>query len=75
MIRIIIIGFLMLGLLSLLRLTIQERINFPMASINKWILMLTGMILVSVLVGFAAPKLSRSGRTRCLILLPILIKL
>ena len=29
-----------------------------MASINKWILMLTGMILVSVLVGFAAPKLS-----------------
>ncbi|WP_411739411.1 DUF4129 domain-containing transglutaminase family protein [Peribacillus sp. S4] len=58
MIRIIIIGFLMLGLLSLLRLTIQERINFPMASINKWILMLTGMILVSVLVGFAAPKLS-----------------
>ncbi|MFE4144072.1 DUF4129 domain-containing transglutaminase family protein [Peribacillus sp. YIM B13472] len=58
MIRIIIIGFLMLGLLSLLRLTIQERIKFPMASINKWILMLTGMILVSVLVGFAAPKLS-----------------
>lgn len=58
MIRIIIIGFLMLGLLSLLRLTIQERIKFPMASINKWILMLTGMILVSVLVGFAAPKFS-----------------
>ncbi|MFE4813641.1 DUF4129 domain-containing transglutaminase family protein [Peribacillus simplex] len=58
MIRIIIIGFLMLGLLSLLRLTIQERIKFPMASVNKWILMLTGMILVSVLVGFAAPKLS-----------------
>ncbi|SIS08571.1 protein of unknown function [Peribacillus simplex] len=58
MIRIIIIGFLMLGLLSLLRLTIQERIKIPMASINKWILMLAGMILVSVLVGFAAPKLS-----------------
>ncbi|GAB6259381.1 DUF4129 domain-containing transglutaminase family protein [Peribacillus sp. NPDC055009] len=58
MIRIIIIGFLMLGLLSLLRLTIQERIKFSMAFINKWILMLTGMILVSVLVGFAAPKLS-----------------
>ncbi|MFF2501495.1 transglutaminaseTgpA domain-containing protein [Peribacillus sp. NPDC058075] len=58
MIRIIIIGFLMLGLLSLVRLTIQERIKFSMASINKWILMLTGMILMSVLVGFAAPKLS-----------------
>jgi hypothetical protein len=58
MIRIIIIGFLMLGLLSLLRLTIQERIKFSMASTNKWILLLTGMILVSVLVGFAAPKLS-----------------
>ncbi|MEY9864942.1 hypothetical protein ABIE66_000321 [Peribacillus sp. B2I2] len=58
MVRIIIIGFLMLGLLSLLRLTIQERIRFPMAAINKWILMLTGMILVSVLVGFGAPKLS-----------------
>ncbi|MDM5219905.1 DUF4129 domain-containing transglutaminase family protein [Peribacillus sp. NJ11] len=58
MVRIIIIGFLMLGLLSLLRLTIQERIRFPMTAINKWILMLTGMILVSVLVGFGAPKLS-----------------
>ncbi|MDM5450945.1 DUF4129 domain-containing transglutaminase family protein [Peribacillus simplex] len=58
MIRIISIGFLMLGLLSLLRLTIQEMIRFPMVSINKWILMLTGMISVSVLVGFGAPKLS-----------------
>ncbi|MGE7763291.1 transglutaminaseTgpA domain-containing protein [Peribacillus sp. NPDC097895] len=58
MVRIILIGFLMLGLLSLLRLTIQERIRFPMASINKWILMLAGMILISVLVGFGAPKLS-----------------
>ncbi|MBO0999079.1 DUF4129 domain-containing protein [Bacillus sp. SD075] len=58
MIRIIIIGFLMLGLLSLQRLMIQERIKFSMASINKWILMLTGMILVSVLVGFVAPKFS-----------------
>ncbi|MFP3416482.1 hypothetical protein SB773_34155, partial [Bacillus sp. SIMBA_074] len=58
MIRIISIGFLMLGLLSLLRLTIQEMIRFPMVSINKWILMLTGMISVSVLVGFGAPKLT-----------------
>ncbi|MFD9628306.1 DUF4129 domain-containing transglutaminase family protein [Peribacillus muralis] len=58
MIRIIIIGFLMLGLLSLLRLMIQEQIAWSAASIKKFGLVLFGMIVVSTLVGFMGPKLS-----------------
>ncbi|MGE7768395.1 DUF4129 domain-containing transglutaminase family protein [Peribacillus sp. NPDC096540] len=58
MIRIIIIGFAMLGLLALLRLSIQEQLRFSRAPIKKWILLLTGMITISVLVGFGAPKFS-----------------
>lgn len=58
MIRIIIIGFAMLGLLALMRLSIQEQLRFSRAPIKKWILILTGMILISVLFGFGAPKFS-----------------
>ncbi|WP_285769078.1 transglutaminase domain-containing protein [Peribacillus sp. SI8-4] len=58
MIRIIIIGFLMLGLLSLLRLMIQEHIACPPATIKNWGFVLTGMIVVSALAGFMGPKLS-----------------
>ncbi|MFE0507439.1 DUF4129 domain-containing transglutaminase family protein [Peribacillus butanolivorans] len=58
MIRIIIIGFAMLGLLALIRLSIQEQLRFSRAPIKKWILILTGMIVISVLFGFGAPKFS-----------------
>ena len=58
MIRIIIIGFAMLGLLALMRLSIQEQLRFSRAPIKKWILILTGMIVISVLFGFGAPKFS-----------------
>ncbi|MFJ7850877.1 transglutaminaseTgpA domain-containing protein [Peribacillus sp. NPDC097206] len=56
MIRIIIIGFSMLGVLAMLRLSIQERLVFSGGSFSKWAIMLAGMLLVSVLVGFTAPK-------------------
>ncbi|AOH53073.1 hypothetical protein ABE28_001795 [Peribacillus muralis] len=58
MIRIIIIGFLMLGLQSLLRLMIQEQLACTATSIKKWGMVLIGVILLSVLAGFGGPKLS-----------------
>ncbi|MGM9956115.1 MAG: transglutaminaseTgpA domain-containing protein [Peribacillus sp.] len=56
MIRIIIIGFSMLGVLAMLRLSIQERLVFSGGPFSKWSIMLAGMLLVSVFVGFTAPK-------------------
>ncbi|MFJ7832221.1 transglutaminaseTgpA domain-containing protein [Peribacillus sp. NPDC097284] len=56
MIRIIIIGFSMLGVLAMIRLSIQERLVFSGRPFSKWAIMLAGMLLVSVLVGFTAPK-------------------
>ncbi|WP_407406246.1 transglutaminaseTgpA domain-containing protein [Peribacillus sp.] len=56
MIRIIIIGFSMLGVLAMLRLSIQERLVFSGGPFSKWAIMLAGMLIVSVLVGFTAPK-------------------
>ncbi|PJN90441.1 DUF4129 domain-containing transglutaminase family protein [Bacillus sp. mrc49] len=58
MIRIIITGFLMLGVLSLLRLMIQEQIAFPPAAIKKWGMVLIGVIVLSTVAGFIGPKLS-----------------
>ncbi|MFJ7747606.1 DUF4129 domain-containing transglutaminase family protein [Peribacillus sp. NPDC097295] len=57
-VRIIIIGFSLLGVLAMLRLSIQERLVFSGGPIKKWILLLSGMILLSALVGFSAPKFS-----------------
>ncbi|MGE7604650.1 DUF4129 domain-containing transglutaminase family protein [Peribacillus sp. NPDC097675] len=57
-VRIIIIGFSMLGVLAMLRLSIQERFVFSGGPFKKWIFMLSGMILLSALVGFSAPKFS-----------------
>ena len=55
-IRIIFIGFSMLGVLTILRLFIQERLVFSGGPLKKLIFMLSGMILFSALVGFTAPK-------------------
>lgn len=57
-IRIIIIGFSILGVLAMIRLSVQERLMFSGGPIKKWMMMLSCMILVSILVGFAAPKFS-----------------
>lgn len=55
-IRVIIIGFSMLGVLAMLRLSVQERLIFSGGPFSKWAIMLAGMMLVSVLIGFSSPK-------------------
>ncbi|MEC1290994.1 DUF4129 domain-containing transglutaminase family protein [Bacillus mojavensis] len=55
-IRIVLIGFFMMGLLYLERIKLMERITLPKASILKWFLPLSVLILAAVGFGLAAPK-------------------
>ncbi|MGF7536212.1 DUF4129 domain-containing transglutaminase family protein [Bacillus mexicanus] len=55
-IRIVLIGFFMLGLLYLDRIKLMERITLPKTSVLKWFLPLSILILIAVGFGLAAPK-------------------
>ncbi|MGG0775903.1 DUF4129 domain-containing transglutaminase family protein [Bacillus rugosus] len=55
-IRIVLIGFFMLGLLYLDRIKLMERITLPKTSVLKWFLPLSVLILAAVGFGLAAPK-------------------
>lgn len=55
-IRIVLIGFFMLGLLYLERIKLMERITLPKAAVLKWFLPLSVLILAAVGFGLAAPK-------------------
>ncbi|MCC2930235.1 DUF4129 domain-containing transglutaminase family protein [Bacillus sp. LBG-1-113] len=55
-IRIVLIGFFMMGLLYLERIKLMERITLPKASVLKWFLPLSVLILAAVGFGLAAPK-------------------
>ncbi len=55
-IRIVLIGFFMLGLLYLERIKLMERIKLSKTSVLKWFLPLSVLILVAVGFGLSAPK-------------------
>lgn len=55
-IRIVLIGFFMLGLLYMDRIKIMERLSFKKAHILKWFLPLTVFVIGSAAFGLAAPK-------------------
>ncbi|CAH0347668.1 transglutaminase domain-containing protein [Bacillus sp. CECT 9360] len=56
-IRLVIIGFSMLGSLALFRLAAQEKMPITVPSLRKWIIPLVLMIAFSSYIGLAAPKL------------------
>ncbi|MFP9202528.1 hypothetical protein ACLI2R_15440, partial [Enterococcus faecalis] len=55
-IRIVLIGFFMLGLLYLERIKLMERITLPKTSVLKWFLPLSVLVLAATGFGLAAPK-------------------
>lgn len=56
-VRLVIIGFSMLGFLSLFRLSSEEKLSISVPSLRKWIIPLVLMVAFSSYIGFAAPKL------------------
>ena len=57
-IRVVIIGFAVLGLLAFFRLFKQERLSVSIDGLRRWLIPLTIMVLFSGTIGFAAPKLN-----------------
>jgi transglutaminase-like putative cysteine protease len=57
-IRLVIIGFSMLGFLALFRLSSQEKLAITVPSLRKWIIPLVLMVAFSSYIGLAAPKLA-----------------
>ncbi|WP_157951010.1 DUF4129 domain-containing transglutaminase family protein [Peribacillus acanthi] len=56
-VRILVIGFLTLGLLALYRLALEERLSMESAFLKKWSVPLIIFILTGAATGFAMPKL------------------
>jgi transglutaminase-like putative cysteine protease len=56
-IRIMIIGFTVLGLLTFFRLATQEKLAVSGVGFRKWLIPLAIMVSLSATIGFAAPKL------------------
>ncbi|MGE8081316.1 DUF4129 domain-containing transglutaminase family protein [Peribacillus loiseleuriae] len=56
-IRVVIIGFAVLGLLAFFRLFEQEKLSVSSRGLRSWLMPLTIMVLFSGTIGFAAPKL------------------
>lgn len=57
-VRVVIIGFAVLGLLAFFRLFEQERLTVSIDGLRRWLIPLTIMLLFSGTIGFAAPKLN-----------------
>ncbi|WP_419882838.1 transglutaminaseTgpA domain-containing protein [Peribacillus sp. B-H-3] len=55
-VRLIIIGFVMLGLLRLIRLTGREKLRLSGTSVKRWTGALAAMVAISACMGFALPK-------------------
>jgi hypothetical protein len=55
-IRTVVIGFAVMGMLTYYRITRKEKVNSTPAFLRKWMVPLVGMIAVSVLIGIASPK-------------------
>lgn len=55
-VRTVVVGFAVMGLLTFLRITDSENTGSRQSLIRKWAVPLSGMIALSVLVGIAAPK-------------------
>ncbi|MED1470039.1 transglutaminase TgpA family protein [Bacillus salipaludis] len=55
-VRTVIVGFTVMGMLTFYRMFAKEKINKKYATPRKWMIPLAGMIAFSVLVGIAAPK-------------------
>ncbi|WP_312476356.1 transglutaminaseTgpA domain-containing protein [Neobacillus sp.] len=55
-VRTVITGFAVMGLLTYYRITQKEKVNDDRSILRKWMVPLVGMIALSVLIGIAAPK-------------------
>ncbi len=55
-VRTVVVGFAVLGMLTFYRIVQKENVSSDSSSLRKWMAPLVGMIAFSVLVGFAAPK-------------------
>ncbi len=55
-VRTVVAGFAVMGMLTFYRIIQKESVNTEPTFLRKWMVPLTGMIAISVLVGFAAPK-------------------
>ncbi|MBT2658541.1 transglutaminase domain-containing protein [Bacillus sp. ISL-18] len=55
-IRTVVAGFAVMGMLTFYRIIQKEKVENDAASIRKWMIPLSVMIIVSVVVGIAAPK-------------------
>lgn len=55
-IRTVIAGFAVMGMLTFYRIIQKENVNAEPTFLRKWMVPLTGMIAISVLVGISAPK-------------------
>jgi len=55
-VRTVIAGLAVMGMLTFYRIIQKEKVYYDTASIRKWMIPLTVMIVISVLVGIAAPK-------------------
>ncbi len=55
-VRIVVIGFTILGMLALVRLLIGENIHYTNRTAIRWIIPLSSMIAFGVIIGFFAPK-------------------
>lgn len=55
-VRTVVAGFAVMGMLTFYRITQKEDVDTEPTFLRKWLVPLAGMISISVLVGFAAPK-------------------
>ncbi len=55
-VRTVVIGFAVMGMLTYYRITRKEKVNSTPTFLRKWMVPLAGMIAVSVLIGIASPK-------------------
>ena len=58
MIRIIAIGLVVFGLLSLMKIPARDGLTITGGILGKWTLLLSGMVMLSLVIGFGAPKFS-----------------
>lgn len=57
-VRTIVIGFALMGILTFYRILDREKLQMPAAFARKWLIPLVGMVCVSIIIGYAAPKAS-----------------
>ena len=55
-VRVVVIGFAILGLLALVRLLIGENIRYSNRTVLRWVIPLSCLIAFAVVIGFFAPK-------------------